>query len=1236
MPRKPQARKIRQGLIILSAVVAASVLIPLATVWALSALSAPVLLPGDVAPAPAAGAQEGLQIAKGADTYLAVWVDTRTMLTSAPNGTGVGTQKDIYAARIGADGQVIDTIPIVIDESGLNESAPAVGWNGQNWLVVWHAEKQGQYSAAYEVRAARVSPAGQLLDQTPIVLKADADSGTMPFQVIDDGAGNWVVMYEEYLPAGGGSRGVLIMRVAGDGTILDPGGRVVYNQWSLTNPRIARAGDRYLLTFIEPGPPYVLKGVTLGASFNQLRNGPEVINPSVSMNTGAHALASDGNAWFVTWTNGGTVMKIYGSRVTRDGDPADGGGIVINSNAGGGTPSTRVCWDGEFWFVAYNTTYDHATQTYTNDNDISLSRVTGAGAVLDPTGIKVKVDPNDNQLSPGIAPGVTGGAQVTWQEQLKFDIHTAQVSREGAVGTDVNVAMGAPRQTEARMAASGNGFLAVFRSETSVSSRIMAQRLDASGTPVDSAPFVISDQPTSDNPSVAWNGSNYLVVWDQIKPPVAGENLPTPLQTFGRIVPATSGAPLAPEFFIMAGDSPDAAAQGGTFLVVNAVTKSSQLREVQFVRLSGAGTPVATPQMAVGEDAIAAPGDSGGAATPSTSSSGPFSYVPRVAAFGNRWLAVWQYHPRSSNSTSGAVHASFVEQDGTVQPSFVVSGGTRPHLAVAGEGALIVWSGGGDIRGILINADGSLPGTEMPLASAPATQTSPAVTWDGNQYILVWSDYRNQGEGYPKFTQGDIYAARIARTNVSVEEIVVADSPLPEETPFVISANGLTVFSYARFYDDDASNTAHPPLDAYHTTLRTARFAAPDTGDLPAPPSNLVVTQINNGPATGTATLAWRDNSGDETNFKVESGAAPTSFSQIKLLPANTTALGNVSAASKTQGYFRVRAFNAAGNSAYSNVGTAPVAFIVAPNEGSGGTYNFPSNVPITVSATDPDGIALVEIYASRDPLDGETIEPAALIGVGVPGANNQYNFTWVAPPAGYYHITAKALDTAGSSTVTYGTTVFIKQKPSALITAPTEGSVFKQPVNITPTASAQTNNNRSDEHIARLDFYNGTRWIGQGTNTAWQAPWNFTWTNAPAGTHTITAHATSSWGDIGISPPLVIVVEPETPPDPDLNIKPVVALVTPLPLAHFAAGDPVVASAVATDEDGTISRVEFRANGQIVETDTTEPYAATLNLPGGAHSITAVAFDNRGGSTTSLAAAITIDRTAGAQLTSN
>lgn len=73
-------------------------------------------------------------------------------------------------------------------------------------------------------------------------------------------------------------------------------------------------------------------------------------------------------------------------------------------------------------------------------------------------------------------------------------------------------------------------------------------------------------------------------------------------------------------------------------------------------------------------------------------------------------------------------------------------------------------------------------------------------------------------------------------------------------------------------------------------------------------------TQIN---------LAWTDNAGNEQGFKIERSTNGTSFAQIATVGANATAYAVKGLRKNTRYWFRVRAWNADGDSAYSNTALA-------------------------------------------------------------------------------------------------------------------------------------------------------------------------------------------------------------------------------------------------------------------------------------------------------------------------
>jgi hypothetical protein len=89
----------------------------------------------------------------------------------------------------------------------------------------------------------------------------------------------------------------------------------------------------------------------------------------------------------------------------------------------------------------------------------------------------------------------------------------------------------------------------------------------------------------------------------------------------------------------------------------------------------------------------------------------------------------------------------------------------------------------------------------------------------------------------------------------------------------------------------------------------------------PAAPSNLTAST-----SFGNVILSWRDNSNNEQGFYIErgesSGNACGTFVQIDQVGSNTTFYVDYSTQNNRTYCYRVRAFNQAGNSAYSNTVT--------------------------------------------------------------------------------------------------------------------------------------------------------------------------------------------------------------------------------------------------------------------------------------------------------------------------
>ncbi len=93
----------------------------------------------------------------------------------------------------------------------------------------------------------------------------------------------------------------------------------------------------------------------------------------------------------------------------------------------------------------------------------------------------------------------------------------------------------------------------------------------------------------------------------------------------------------------------------------------------------------------------------------------------------------------------------------------------------------------------------------------------------------------------------------------------------------------------------------------------------PTTTATPAAPSSLKATTAS----SSRINLLWTDNSTNESGFKIERSTNGTTFAQIGTVGAQTTAYASTGLSASTKYFYRIRAYNSVGNSAYSNTTSA-------------------------------------------------------------------------------------------------------------------------------------------------------------------------------------------------------------------------------------------------------------------------------------------------------------------------
>lgn len=113
---------------------------------------------------------------------------------------------------------------------------------------------------------------------------------------------------------------------------------------------------------------------------------------------------------------------------------------------------------------------------------------------------------------------------------------------------------------------------------------------------------------------------------------------------------------------------------------------------------------------------------------------------------------------------------------------------TSPAVAFDGTNYLVIWSdyrsGGWDILGAFVSSEGSvLPPGEITIAGGPGSQEYSAVAWDGHNYFVVWAD------GRPFVTQL-IHGTRVTPAGVVLGRFPISGMSVSSFAYLALAFNG--------------------------------------------------------------------------------------------------------------------------------------------------------------------------------------------------------------------------------------------------------------------------------------------------------------------------------------------------------------------------------------------------------------------------------------------------------------
>jgi hypothetical protein len=508
------------------------------------------------------GDEWGQEVTFDGTNYFVAWSDYR-------NGSA-----DIYGARIDQSGNVLDPNGIAICNAASDQEYPRVSAGASSYLVVW---EDYRIDPAADYYGGRVEFNGTVLDPDGFIIKDGPDD--QYWGDVDYDGVNWFVIW-------GGTYEILGTRISSSGNILDPGGIVVsppnidgyYN-------RLEFDGTNYLITWYDYTADIRAARITTSGTLLD----PDGIDISVQFYDESFPAIGYGNGkFFIAWMderNGGYGADIYGARVSTNGTLLDTDGLLLSASANKQT-YPGCAFDGVNYLVAWQDNRN------TDTLKIYAALINQVGNIISPGVFQLSNTPG-NQRYPSVSYDGSNYLVVWADEREGSDIYGTRVSTQGAIldPSGIQICTYSGTQSSPSISSNGSQSLVVWRDYRSSQKEIRGARIDQSGAVLEPDGFQIYSGANCGNGGigVTFGSDSYLVVWAKD----SGGNNPYDVYG-GRVSP--DGTIMDPGGFVISSapnnqDGPDVAFDGTNFFVVWMDNRNAVLEDdIYGARVSTDGT----------------------------------------------------------------------------------------------------------------------------------------------------------------------------------------------------------------------------------------------------------------------------------------------------------------------------------------------------------------------------------------------------------------------------------------------------------------------------------------------------------------------------------------------------------------------------------------------------------------------------------------------------------------------